>query len=264
MVFMPDEAGDELANDPLMQRQWRDWQRWSLLVLGVGLIGAALALYAVLSHGEGSSAQKLLPAIIYGAVALLVLGNFYLVQREAVLKGVQNELVRQRIEAELNRELSLMDPVTEVYNRRYARVILRREASRAKRYNMGLSVLLIDITGFRRVNESLGQAGGDMVLRQVAHVLQTKIRNSDIIVRFGGDEFLLVLTDSEPKGVEQLSDRLRRSLHEWTQTSGLTEFNLEFAMGLAHYTDELRVDELLNLAEHRMVNDRSKAANTRA
>lgn len=234
-------------------------QLWSMLVLALGLIGLALAVYGLLrspSAGATDNAAALLPPLLFGLIAVLVLLNFYLAQRDAVMRGVQQELVHQKIEAELNRELALLDPVTEVYNRRYARVILKREVSRVKRYGQGLSVMMVDITGFRRVNDSLGHTGGDVVLRQIAHLLQTRIRNSDIIVRFGGDEFLLVLSEAEAGGVELLAGRLKSSFTDWSAQSGMGDFGLRLAIGVAHFTPESAVDEILALAEQRMIQDK--------
>jgi two-component system cell cycle response regulator len=185
-----------------------------------------------------------------------VLINFYVAQKDAIIRGLEQELVKQKIEAELNRELALLDPVTEVYNRRYLRVLLAKEISRVKRYGKGLSVMLVDITGFRKVNESLGHTGGDVVLRQIAHLLQTRIRNSDFIVRFGGDEFMVVLPDTDDAGVYILARRLKDGMKEWSRRSGMDEFALKLAVGVARYSTERPVDEMLKLAEQRMVLDK--------
>jgi diguanylate cyclase (GGDEF)-like protein len=247
------------TGEGLLQRKRRDWQLLSLVVLCVGLIGLGMAFYLVIANVVSSGTESLanwVPPLIYGLISLLVLGNYYLAQKQAIFESVEQELVKQKLEAELNRELALLDPVTEVYSRRYVRVIMKREVSRVQRYGKGLSVMLLDITGFRRVNESLGQTGGDVVLRQIAHMLQTRIRNSDMIVRFGGDEFLLILTDTEPGGVEHLATRLKNALIEWSRSSGLEDFHLRFAVGIAHYAPDKRVDEILSLAEQRMLVDR--------
>jgi diguanylate cyclase (GGDEF)-like protein len=119
-------------------------------------------------------------------------------------------------------------------------------------------MMLADITGFRRVNESLGHTGGDVVLRQIAYIFRNQTRNSDIIVRFGGDEFLLVLPDTEDEGAYILTDRLKQGLRDWSARSGMTEFGLRFAIGVVRYTPERRLDEILELAEQRMLRDRQK------
>lgn len=239
-----------------LRREKRDWQLWSALALGLGLFGLVLAIFLLLrAPADAWSPQgilQLFPPLLFGVIALIVLINFYVAQKEAVIRGLEQELVKQKIEAELNRELALLDPVTEVYNRRYLRVLLAKEISRVKRYGKGLSVMLTDITSFRKVNESLGHTGGDVVLRQIAHLIQTRIRNSDFIVRFGGDEFLVVLPDTDDAGVYILGRRLKEAMREWSRRSGMDEFGLKLAIGIARYSSDRPVDEILKLAEQRM------------
>lgn len=246
--------------EDVLKREKRDWQLWSVVVLSLGLFGVGLAIYLLLRAPSGAwspqGMAQLLPPLLFGVIALIVLINFYVAQKDAVIRGLEQELVKQKIEAELNRELALLDPVTEVYNRRYLRVLLAKEISRVKRYGKGLSVMLVDITGFRKVNESLGHTGGDVVLRQIAHLLQTRIRNSDFIVRFGGDEFLIVLPDTDDAGVYILGRRLKEAIREWSRRSGMDEFALKLAIGVARYSAERPVDEILKLAEQRMVLDK--------
>lgn len=244
-----------------MQQRRRDWQLRLMVGLAVGVVGLALFVYGALSllRGEGLSFSLALAGpLLYGLIAAVVLADLYLAQKEAVIQGLEQEAVKQKIEAELNRELALLDPVTEVYNRRYLRVLLKKELSRVQRYQTALSMMMVDITGFRRVNESLGHTGGDVVLRQIAYILRNQTRNSDIIVRFGGDEFLIVLPDTEDEGAYILVDRLKQGLSDWSSRSGMTEFELRFAIGVARYSPERRLDEILELAEHRMMRDRQK------
>src|SRR5208282_845382 len=250
---MPDQLPDSAIEDRPLRLERRDWQFWSFLVLGLAILGIGMAAYGLLtapgSAWSVAGVSQLIPPMLFGVVALLVLVNFYLAQRDAVIRGLQHELVRQKIEAELNRELSLQDPVTEVYNRRYLRVMLSKEISRVKRQGKSLAVMLVDITGFRRVNESLGHTGGDVVLRQIAQLLQAKVRNSDLVVRFGGDEFLLILPDTDDAGVNILIGRMKESLADWSRRSGMTEFNLRFSIGSARYTQDRPLDDLLKAAE---------------
>ncbi|MGH9795797.1 MAG: GGDEF domain-containing protein [Candidatus Acidiferrales bacterium] len=260
---MPEHQQPLEGKGSLLKKSKRDFQLWSALVLGLGLFGLGLAIYMLLrSPSEAWSAQglaQLFPPLLFGVIALLVLINFYVAQKDAVISGLEQELVQQKIEAELNRELALLDPVTEVYNRRYLRVLLSKEISRVKRYGKGLAVMMADITGFRRVNDSLGHTGGDVVLRQIAHLLQQRIRNSDFIVRYGGDEFLLVLPDTDDAGVYVLAGRMKEALREWTRRSGMQEFKLRLAIGVARYSADRPIEEMLKLAEQRMLLDRRTA-----
>lgn len=262
---MTDPTTEDVENvdqNEILKAPRRSFQFWSVLTLGLGLVGMMLALYGVLRAPSSALSpqgiSQLVPPLLYGILALLVLVNFYVAQKEGVIQGLQQELVQQKIEAELNRELALLDPVTEVYNRRYLRMILSKEIGRVKRYGKGLSVMMVDVTGFRKVNESLGQTGGDVVLKQIAHLVQVGIRNSDYVVRFGGDEFLVVLPDTEDASVSMLAARLKEAFREWARRSGMTEFDLRLAIGVARYAPERPVDEILRLAEHRMVQDKQK------
>jgi diguanylate cyclase (GGDEF)-like protein len=261
---MTERNPENATEERLLRADRRDWQFWSVLVLGLALFGLGLAIYQLLiSPREAWTAHGvagLVPPLLFGVLALMVLVNFYVARKDAVIRGLEQELTHQKIEAELNRELALLDPVTEVYNRRYLRPLLSKEISRIKRYGKGLAVMMVDITGFRRVNESLGHTGGDVVLRQLAQLLQSRVRNSDMIIRFGGDEFLLILPDTDEPGYQRLDVRLKEALADWSRRSGMTEFALGFAVGAARYTPERHMDEILKLAEQRMQQDRKSPA----
>ena len=250
----------ETAAPAALDGERRRWQLWSAGILALAVAGMALAILGLLQSTEGAWTLQqigaLVPPMLFGLVSLLVLLAYYAAQKDAIIRALREELIQQRIEAELNRELALLDPITEVYNRRYLRAILTKEISRVKRYGEKLAVMALDITGFRKVNESLGHAGGDVVLRQLAHVVQMRIRNSDTIIRYGGDEFLLVLPDTDDSGLAILTGRMKEAIREWSQRSGMTEFSLRFAIGTATYSPERRIDETLELAEQRMRNDR--------
>ena len=99
----------------------------------------------------------------------------------------------------------------------------------------------------------------DQLLRQIAHLMQTRIRNSDFIVRFGGDEFLLVLPDTDDAGVYVLAGRMKEALREWSRRSGMQEFKLRLAIGVARYSGDRPVEEMLKLSEQRMLLDRRSA-----
>lgn len=243
-----------IRDDQMEESYERNWQHWSLVVLGVGLVGLALAMYSLLA-----TPAPLLVPLVYGLISFLVLVNFYIAEKQAMIEGLKQVLINQKIEAELNRELTLIDPVTEVYNRRYLRPLLAKEVSRVKRYGEEISVMMVDITAFRRVNASLGQTGGDVVLKQIARLLQTRLRNADIVVRFGGDEFVLILPGTDNAGSQTLSERLKQAVREWSKDNRMTEFGLDLAVGSACYVPDTPIDQILRLAEERMTQDKAAA-----
>jgi len=118
---------------------------------------------------------------------------------------------RQKLEAE---RLAVIDPLTDLYNRRYLADVLRRECGRVGRYGGTLSCLMIDIDGFKQYNDIHGHLRGDAILRQVATLIGRSVRDCDIAARYGGDEFCVVLTETDHQGASNLAKRLRLSIVE--------------------------------------------------
>src|SRR5262249_10728837 len=120
------------------------------------------------------------------------------------IKRLQDEL-RERNDA-LDR-LSRVDPLTGLYNRRHIDEELDRLVRDAQRNEAALSVLMLDIDHFKRVNDSEGHAGGDRVLREFAERLRTVIRRADIVGRWGGEEFIVVAPRTGEEGAHALAER---------------------------------------------------------
>ena len=109
-------------------------------------------------------------------------------------------------------ELSYHDQLTGLYNRHYLDKLLTNEISRAKRHHTEFAVLLLDIDHYKNINDGFGHEAGDYVLQEVSHCIQTNIRPEDIASRYGGDEFVVVLLDINPKDTLQRAERLRKAI----------------------------------------------------
>ncbi len=107
------------------------------------------------------------------------------------------------------RELAFLDPLTEVVNRRGFADRLGTELMRSRRSGRPLSIVLVDLNGFKQINDTFGHAAGDAVLRHVARTLRDHTRAYDLVARYGGDEFILLFPDTPPEVAEKILRRFR-------------------------------------------------------
>lgn len=108
--------------------------------------------------------------------------------------------------------LAMIDGLTGVFNRRYMDMILRKEFNRCDRYGKSLSVCILDIDNFKSINDSRGHLFGDEVLREIATLIRGALREEDILCRYGGEEFLLILPETDAEGAYTLSERIRTTV----------------------------------------------------
>jgi len=126
------------------------------------------------------------------------------------IKHLQDEL---RHRNELLQRLAVTDPLTDLANRRNLMNCLRKEFSRTQRMQTPLSLIMIDLDHFKRINDTYGHQGGDQVLSTIGHLLAESIRPYDIAARYGGEEFSLLLPETEHQVAEQIAERLREQIH---------------------------------------------------
>lgn len=144
---------------------------------------------------------------------------------------------RARVEREELQQLAVTDDLTKLYNRRFLDEYLRIQIEVGKRRGSRLAFVAIDIDHFKLVNDTWGHEAGDHVLVRVAEVIREATRSSDLPVRMGGEEFLVVLTDAELDSAQQFAERLR-SHFEQMRFAGATPgqtLQLTISMGLALY-----------------------------
>jgi len=153
-----------------------------------------------------------------------------------LLKGLEDEVAARtrqlesvlsetRLLKEHYRNLSMVDELTGLYNRRYFFVESRLTLGRALRYRHELTLMVLDIDRFKRINDRYGHAQGDIVLRDLGLALQSQLRDTDILARVGGEEFAIVLTDTGQEGALEAGQRLLqavRGLHWQTPDGPLT------------------------------------------
>ena len=130
-------------------------------------------------------------------------------QRRRVAHALRRLTEELRVKNEELSVLALTDPLTGLHNRRYLAESLESECLRARRYGRTLSCLMIDVDEFKQWNDLLGHLAGDELLRRVAELIRDLSRTSDVVGRHGGDEFCVLLPETDPEGARRLAERIR-------------------------------------------------------
>ncbi|QJA06026.1 diguanylate cyclase [Thermosulfurimonas marina] len=154
----------------------------------------------------------------------LSLNYVLLVKKLQEEKARAEELARKLKAAnERLRQLSIRDGLTELYNHRYFQERLREEFERARRYRRALSLVILDIDHFKKVNDTYGHPVGDQVLKELARLIRQSMRTSDIPARYGGEEFTIILPETDLQGASCFGERLRKTVEQHSfEANGLT------------------------------------------
>jgi len=155
------------------------------------------------------------------------------------------------------------DPLTGLLNRRAFEAEFHREFSRAKRHGLGLSVVFSDLDDFKQVNDHFGHKTGDRALLHTADMLETLSRKEDIVSRFAGDEFVLLLPETGAKKAEALMARIRKHLAKHPLHENTIQLNLSLSYGIASIEDcrLTHPDLLLKKADQRLYAAKRKKKN---
>jgi diguanylate cyclase (GGDEF)-like protein len=147
------------------------------------------------------------------------------------------------------------DPLTQTYNRGFFNSILPRELSLTKRLEVSLSLIMVDIDHFKRINDRYGHRTGDVVLQEMAGFLADSIRESDFLCRYGGEEFAIILPDTDENAALVLAEKVHRQLNEVPLAENILaeEDRVTITMGIATVPLEAQsVEDLINLADERL------------
>jgi diguanylate cyclase (GGDEF)-like protein len=146
------------------------------------------------------------------------------------------------------KEFSFKDEVTGLYNRRFFSIRLEEEISRYRRFNHPVSVVLVDLDGFKTVNDQMGHAAGDETLRDIAQILLKHSRGINVISRYGGDEFAVLLVETPKAGARLYADRIRQVVSTYPFSHG---YRLTASFGVASLPEDLSgsTDDIVRLAD---------------
>ncbi|MCK4410912.1 diguanylate cyclase, partial [Candidatus Bipolaricaulota bacterium] len=151
-----------------------------------------------------------------------------------LLLGHAYEAIRRiRLQQDLKHQ-AIHDPLTGVYNRRYFNERIGKEVERSRRYHHPISFLMIDIDRFKEINDTFGHQMGDKVLQTVASLLHEQVRENDLVVRYGGDEFLIVLIETNGE-LQMITKRIQQAVAKRNKENPLLDFPVTLSIGAAHW-----------------------------
>lgn len=153
-----------------------------------------------------------------------------------IFKFLTGEDVESQYHEEIYR-MTIVDGLVQIFNKRYLYEALEREIIRARRHIRELSVVMFDIDHFKRINDHYGHLAGDYVLKELARVVQSRIRRDEVFARYGGEEFALVLPETALSGAQQLCDSLRQKVSEHKFVFQSEQMPVTISLGAALLSD---------------------------
>jgi diguanylate cyclase (GGDEF)-like protein len=228
--------------EPVVARiERRQWWLSSSAILVTLLLAAGVASFAlppVLSPSD-SFYPFFVNQTVRGLWGLVLIFNVY-----AVYEQWQINRIRRELSEELHK-LAFLDPLTNLFNRRYIEQRLADEIARSQRQSYPLTVTLVDLDALKQVNDTYGHSAGDRVLREFAERLKKAVRGSDLVGRYGGDEFLAVLPECTAEGLQSIFERLNDLQ---VKVSGV-ELPFHYSAGWTNHIPGESTEELLKRAD---------------
>jgi len=248
------ERAEQIQRE-IHQLSGRDLQLWSIgllvmLVLAAGMLALIFPNIVWAQHVIHIESAYL-PQLFFGLISLILLFNIYLIGQKISLNHTRRSLISELVLNERLESLSLIDPLTELLNRRALNELIPREVARANRLGCHLTFMTIDLDGFREFNSKFGALEGNLLLRDFGKMLKTTFRGGDLIFRHGGDEFLVIMPDTDEQQIQPPLQRLLRAVTHWNANSG-KDHELTFAWAVAPYVTGSDVADVLRSVDRKM------------
>jgi len=233
---------------------------WTMRVVGLLVLCATVGWTVVGDRLLPPEKQKVLEvaAILLAAVSAIFIAAYTQRRNVDMERAYSSHL--EALSRHL-RYLAYRDALTGLYNHRYFQEQLAHEVERAQRYGHQLAVLMLDVDRFKQVNDTYGHLMGDTLLNYVARLISAKVRSSDVAARYGGDEFAVVLPETDQAKAIAVAEKLRKAVSSDRHWQGalLGNLGVGICFGVASFPDDGRTaDDLLVCADRRLYAAKSR------
>lgn len=245
----------EQVQGQLHQLSARDLQHWSIGILTVVVFAAAALAFVnpnLLWAPKDLKLQQLyLPQLLFGSISLVLLFNIYLLILKSSLITTRHALISELVVNERLESLSLVDPVTQLLNRRGMNQLIPKEVARSNRMGGNLTFMKIDIHGFNELNAKVGDSEGNVLLADFGKLLKAVFRGGDTVFRLDGHEFLVAMPDTSELQCEPPLQRLLRSVEQWNLNSN-KPYELSFRWAFTGYAIGSDFEDTLRTLDRKM------------
>jgi diguanylate cyclase (GGDEF)-like protein len=255
VLLAPMLARAEEIQQQIQKLSGRDLQLWSIVVLVI-LVLTSGVLALVLPNLMWAQRvihvdHSYLPQLFFGLISLVLLFNIYLLAQKRNLNTTRLALIRELVLNERLESLSLIDPLTQVLNRRAMNELIPREVARSNRLGSSLTFMALDLNGFASISSTFGALEGDRILVEFARILRTVFRGADVAFRQGGDEFLVMMPDTTEEQANAPVQRLLKEVDQWNLASK-QGYELSFSWALAPYVAGSDAEDVLRAVDRKM------------
>ncbi|HKV04569.1 MAG TPA: GGDEF domain-containing protein [Candidatus Acidoferrales bacterium] len=257
----PAKASPEVFRENLRRLDRRQWWLWSstVAVLILLTIGVASFAFPAILNMEQQAYSFYLNQAVRALVGFVLVFSVYLVYQQTMIIRMRNQMADQiqslaKVQTLTDEvyKLAALDQLTGLYNRRSGEQRLAEEISRAVRHERPLTVLLVDLDGLKQINDKLGHGAGDLILKGFSERLQKAIRGSDLAVRLGGDEFMVLLPECRADEVKHVLSRLEGLEVDYEGA----KIPCRFSRGWTDYKPGETAEELLRRADEALYADK--------
>jgi diguanylate cyclase (GGDEF)-like protein len=206
--------------------------------------------------------EKIFGAFITMSSGTRVMGHAELAPAGELADFTAMVVENARLFTELQRTATV-DPLTGLFNTRLFHEVLNRETARTHRYNTPLSLLMIDVDSFKRINDTFGHPVGDKLLTHIAQILERTVRNTDFVFRYGGDEFSVILPGTNVEGAIRAAEKILQKVQS-SQLPQLTGYSglMSVSIGVSEYRKGTPAETLVTEADQALYASKRSTKNT--